>query len=138
MQWLVNFIKQNEGYRRFAYVCSAGRLTIGYGTRIDHGGHGISEAVAEAALVERIGQDLNALSRLDWFMALDDVRQFAIQDMAYQMGVRGVQGFRKMIAALSVQDYETAADEVIDSLYARQTPGRAARIEAMIRSGQTE
>jgi lysozyme len=55
--------------------------------------------------------------------------------MAYQMGVEGVQGFSKMIAALQVGDYPRAADEALDSLWAKQTPARARDVAQRLESG---
>ena len=51
------------------------------------------------------------------------------------MGVEGVQGFSKMIAALQVGDYPRAADEALDSLWAKQTPARARDVAQRLESG---
>lgn len=56
-----------------------------------------------------------------------------IFDMAYQMGVNGLLKFEKMLAAIDEEDYETAADELLDSNYARQTPERANRNADLLR-----
>ena len=56
--------------------------------------------------------------------------------MAYQLGVEGVMKFKKMIAALQNGDYDRAADEMADSLWAKQTPSRAQRLMTLMRIGQ--
>ena len=72
---------------------------------------------------------------LDWRSAPADLR-VALADMAYQLGVAGVLGFDRMIGALIVKDYPEAADEALDSAWARETPKRAERIAALIRGAQ--
>jgi lysozyme len=44
--------------------------------------------------------------------------------------------FKKTLAALEARDFDRAADEALDSLWARQTPNRAERIAAAIRKGE--
>lgn len=49
--------------------------------------------------------------------------------MVFQLGLAGTKKFRKMIAALKVQDYKEAIKQAKDSLWYRQTPNR---LNAMI------
>ena len=58
----------------------------------------------------------------------------ALLDMAYNMGVPGLLGFQKMWAALAAGDYERAAEEALDSVYARELPARAGRVADRMRS----
>ena len=53
--------------------------------------------------------------------------------MAYQMGLEGVLNFKKMWAAIEVDDYVTAAAEMINSRWAMQTPARANRLADRMR-----
>ena len=48
---LVDRIKKHEGYRRFVYQCTMDKQTIGYGTMIEEGGHGVPEHIAELLLL---------------------------------------------------------------------------------------
>jgi len=41
--------------------------------------------------------------------------------MVYQLGFGGVGKFKKFLAAMAEGDYTTAAHEMLDSLWARQT-----------------
>jgi len=45
--------------------------------------------------------------------------------MIFQMGFAGVSKFRNMIVALQNNSYTTAASEMLDSRWAKQTPNRA-------------
>ncbi len=62
-------------------------------------------------------------------------RRAALVNMVFQLGLTGVLKFRKMIQYLKVGNYEAAADEGLDSKWARQTPNRARRVTEVIRTG---
>ncbi len=55
--------------------------------------------------------------------------------MAYQLGVDGLSLFRGMLSAITQGDFNGAANAMLDSLWARQTPGRARRHAEVMRSG---
>lgn len=48
--------------------------------------------------------------------------------MVFQMGYLGVFSFSKMLAAMRRHDYALAANEMLSSRWARQTPARAQRL----------
>jgi lysozyme len=123
--FLIDRLKAHEGYRRFAYECSEGRLTIGYGTMIENGGHGVPEYIAELLLRDYLQTLETRFAALDWYKSLDDNRRGAILEMGYQMGYEGVLGFRKMIEAVGDHDWDRVLSEALDSRWARQTPARA-------------
>jgi lysozyme len=54
--------------------------------------------------------------------------------MCFQMGKKGVVKFVKFHAALKRGDFNTAADEMLDSKWAKQTPDRAKRLAARVRA----
>jgi lysozyme len=56
-------------------------------------------------------------------------------DMAFNMGVDGVAGFKKMIAAIKAKNFTTAGKEVLNSDYAKDVGDRAHRIARMISLG---
>ena len=55
--------------------------------------------------------------------------------MCFQLGENGVRGFTKMLAAVRAADYETAADGMLESAWARQTPERAQELATIMRTG---
>ena len=74
------------------------------------------------------------VTRHSWFGNIDSSAQLVIMDMAYQMGPGF--NFPNMFDALSQDppDYNRAADELLDSKYARdQTPERAQRNADILR-----
>lgn len=110
-----------------------GNLTVGIGQRVD--GPGVRLDQARAMLDCRVGDVVAELDLLPWFARLDGPRQVAIVDMAFQMGVEGVKEFRQTIAHLEAQDWGGAADAMLQSDWANQTPTRAAEDAHIIRTG---
>jgi hypothetical protein len=53
--------------------------------------------------------------------------------MTYQMGTSGMLKFKKMIANMKEKNWKGAADEMKDSLWYRQTPGRCERLSQIVR-----
>lgn len=132
---LIERLKAFEGYRRFAYECSQGKLTIGYGTVIENGGHGIPEYIAELLIRDYLQTLVTRFEALPWYRMLDDHRQQAVVEMGYQMGFEGVLGFRKMIAAIEESDWSRVEAEALDSQWARQTPARASDVGGRLAYG---
>lgn len=117
-------IKQHEGFRGKPYRCTAGKLTIGYGRNIEN--NGITEAEASFLLDNDLKRcEAECRQAFSWFDNLDDIRQGVIVEMDFNLGLKKFKGFRKMLAACEKQDYELAAREMLDSLWARQVGQRA-------------
>lgn len=120
---LIEDIKQEEGFKGTVYKCTEGFDTIGFGTRLP-----LSKEESELILEYRLKI---MKSQLTGYLYNLDIKQEAwdiLFNMAYQLGVRGVLNFKKMIKALEKQDYKTAAKEGLDSLWHKQTPNRAKRL----------
>ena len=120
---LIEDIKEEEGFSGTVYVCSEGFDTVGYGTRMP-----ITKEEAELLLEYR----LKAMkAQLTSYLYDLDIKQEAwdiLFNLAYQLGVNGVLKFKKMIEALRAKDYKEASIQMLDSLWARQTPNRAKRL----------
>lgn len=128
-------ITRHERYREFPYRCTAGKLTIGIGRNLED--HGIDLEEARYLLDRDIARCVADLSSFPWFESLDRIRQRALIDMRFQLGPTRFRGFKKMLAALAREDYETAFAEALDSKWAQlDTPARAREIAQMLRTGQ--
>lgn len=130
IQNLVEILKVNEGLRLTPYRCTAGKLTIGYG----HTGPSVVEGIkwtkqtAEHVLLNdarNVAADLDW--HLPWWRNLSDTRQEALADMAFNLGMKRLQGFQKMLEALQRGQWQEAAAQCLDSRYARQVGNRAKR-----------
>ena len=131
---LISTIKYDEGLRLMPYRCSEGFLTIGYGRNIEN--NGIREEEADYMLendVETAEQSAGSL--VNNFYGLSDNRKIVLVSMVFQMGYAGVSKFKNMIAAINEGDFSRAANEMINSRWAEQTPERAKRLSNMMKEG---
>jgi len=129
-----DYIKQNEGLRLKPYLCTSGKLTIGYGRNLT--ARGISRQEAEHLFeddyfaAESAVRDL--VPSVDY---ISDNRRAALIDLAFNLGKMGLQGFKKMLEAVRRDDWAGAARELEDSFYFRQVPNRAERNKEMLLNG---
>lgn len=126
-------IMQHEGFRGQMYKCSEGYWTIGYGLNLE--ADGITKEEAEIILVNRIIRCLDDLESFRWWEGLNDARKAAITNMRYQLGATGFRKFKKTLQYLELSLFAHAANEMLNSLWAKQTPNRAADISKIIRDG---
>ena len=131
-------LKSDEGLVLHAYSDTVGMLTIGYGRLIDKRKNGgISKQEAEYLLRNDIDSRVQTLqNRLPWFNKLDDARKGVLLNMSFQMGVEGLLGFHATLARVQAGDYMGAADSMLQSKWATQTPNRANRLAQQMRTGK--
>lgn len=129
---LLDRLKKHEGFRSKPYRCPAGKLTIGYGRNIED--NGITEAEASFLLVEDVKKcRAECQKSFAWFGDMDRDRQDVIVELDFNMGLKRLLGFKKMLAACARKDYEAAAREMLDSLWARQVGKRAQTLAAIMK-----
>jgi lysozyme len=135
---IIEMLRKHEGVEIHAYKCTAKKITIGVGRNIDpSGGIGLSHDEIDYLLandVKRVSVEL--LLTFSWYAELDEVRKDAMIDMCFNMGLPRLSKFKKSLAAMATEDYETAATEFLDSNWAKQVGDRAITITDMIRSGE--
>lgn len=133
MKDLLENIKKHEGFVEHVYDDSLGIPTIGYGFAIKD--LILDEDIAEEILIRKLEKlKRNATARFKWLEDMPVEVQEVILNMCYQLGVTGTSKFRKAISALQEGDWEEAANEMLDSLWARQTPNRAKELSDTIRN----
>lgn len=121
------------------YKDSEGWYTIGIGRLVDKRkpGAGLRPIEMEFMLNNDIDERIDDLTRrLPWFQDLDSIRQAALLNMSFQMGVDGLMKFKRSLALVKDRKYVEAADAMLESLWAQQTPSRAKRVTDQIRTGQ--
>lgn len=127
-------LESDEDKRRHPYRCSEGYLTIGIGRNLDD--RGLSDDEILYLLNNDIAIVESALDRnLPWWRSMTEARQQALANMAFQLGISRLLGFKNSLALLKAGRWDAAAAEFLDSKWARQTPARAKRITDMIRKG---
>lgn len=136
MNKLIKQLKRHEGVRTHAYQCTANMTTVGVGRNIDEdGGIGLSIDEIEFLLENDIKRCKQELISFPWFPEIDSVRQDALINMCFNLGMTRLLGFKNALTAMSVGDYDTAAEEFMDSRWAKQVGSRAEEVCAMIRTG---
>lgn len=121
-----------------AYADSLGYLTIGIGRLIDkRKGGGITAEESAYLFANDYARTLAEVRRrIHWFDRLDPARQGVLLNMAFQLGVDGLLGFKNTLAMIERGDYAAAAQGMLHSLWAEQTPLRARRLSEQMRTGE--
>ena len=137
---LLCLLRAHEGLKLDAYLCPAGRLTIGYG----HTGPDVTEGMKITNEQAEEFLSLDAASAVSqcrvaflWFGALDDLRQNVIASLVFNMGLSRLREFKKMLAAIEARRFDTAANELMMSKYASQVGRRASELAEMLKIGET-
>ena len=129
-------LRQEEGWSQTVYQCSEGHWTLGYGRNVDpHTGIGISREEGELMLANDVRRTIEELENaFPQFGDLDQQRTAVLIELGFQLGTPTLRKFTNMLAGLWAGDNDRAADELLDSRYARQVPARAARYAERLRS----
>lgn len=132
---LIADLKRDEGVVLHAYLDSMGLITVGCGRLLDkRKGGGISVAEAEHLLSNDIDKITGQLdSHIPWWRTLTETQQRALCNMCFQLGIAGLLKFKSMLKALQEGDGATAEKQALSSLWAKQTPTRAARVAGMLK-----
>ena len=135
MNRLLQSVKKHEGYRNKVYKDTLGKRTVGVGHLCVEDFWEDNKEYPEEMLMNILKDDLkNAIQGSQRLLAecpvLDDLAEEIIIEMVFQLGETGVSKFKNMIKALKIPDYQTAAIEMLDSRWAKQTPERAASMSA--------
>jgi len=133
---LISDLKRDEGLRLQAYPDTRGVWTIGYGHTPAVEGAVWTPEAATIQLSADLDRTLAEMDRqLAWWRTLDDVRQDALANMAFNLGVGGLLAFHHMLDALEAKDWHTASAQMLLSEWAEQVGHRAERLAFMIRTG---
>lgn len=137
-QNLIRQLRDEECEVLNAYQDHLGYWTIGVGRLIDkRKGGGITKEESEYLLsndISKVNAQLDA--NIPWWRKLDEPRQAVLQGMAFQMGIAGLLGFKNTLRMIEAADYEAAGKGMLNSLWAKQTPGRANRMSKQMKTGE--
>ena len=152
----------HEGLRLTPYICPAGYWTVGVGRNLESKGltheeqqklfgkAGYTKSETIELLKERpltkeealflLANDIDDavadLRNFDWFEGLDPIRKKVVIDMRYNLGPTRFRQFKRMIAALSVGDYNVASWEMHNSIWYNQVGNRGKRLVRMMATGE--
>lgn len=136
--------KRDQDGLHVAYRCTAGALTIGYGHNLE------AKPVPGVTAQSRLNEDqARRLLEIDireaehqlrqtlmWTHSLDPVRYAVLVNMAFNMGINGLLGFRNTLADVERGDYAAASRRMLQSKWARQVGNRARELSEQMRTGQ--
>ena len=129
---LEDLLIKHEGVRNRPYKDSLGNLTIGVG-------HNLDKPLSTQAIIQILEDDISDARKdaktFSWFQGLNETRQNVILDMIFNMGLERFKGFKLMNDALMKSDYSTAADEMLNSLWAKEVGLRASELSQLMRTG---
>lgn len=132
---MIRQLRLHEGERLKPYRCTAGKLTIGIGRNLED--RGITADESAYLLGNDIDGFYAAIEReLPWVQNLDEVRQRVLLDMAFNLGLAGLLGFKNTLATIKAGDYQKAAAMMLDSKWAGQVGQRAQRLSRMMSTGK--
>ena len=137
MSRLLKSVKKHEGYRNKVYLDTLGKRTVGVGHLCVEDFWEDDKEYEEKFLMTILEHDLQtAIKSAKQLIAdhgcmdMDEVAEEIIIEMVFQLGKTGVSKFKNMWKALSGLDYTTAAMEMLDSRWAKQTKNRAEAMSA--------
>jgi len=124
----------SEGLRLRPYLDSVGVWTIGVGHNLKKG---ISKDQANYILMTDIATVENNLdNHFPWWRDMDEPRQLVLIGMCFNLGITRLKRFKKTLKAMENGDYQTAADEMVDSKWYRQVGNRGKRLVKIMRTGK--
>jgi len=135
MNRLQGLLVKHEGFRNKPYEDTSGFVSIGVGRNLDD--LGLSDEEVMYLLDNDIKRcDRELLSNFEWYANLCRCRQDAMLSLCFNLGITRLLKFKKALAAMEARDYDTAADEFLDSKWATQVGSeRVEDIVSMIRTG---
>lgn len=152
MNELIQRFVLHEGCVLMPYKCPSGCNTIGVGRNMDANPftadelkavgdweHGITKNAAFYLLrndIQRVSEECR--KNIPFYDKLDAERRYALMDMAFNMGIKNLLKFKRMLGSIAIGNYELAAEQCLQSKYAKQTGKRAKRIANTIKTGRFE
>lgn len=135
---IAKHLEDEEGRIGHAYQDHLGFWTIGVGRLIDkRKGGKLSDEEIDHLLANDICVKMNAIKDWPAWQAVKDdpVRATALLSLAFQLGVQGLAEFKNSLRLIAEKQWVAASANLKQSLWARQTPTRAARVTKMIATG---
>ena len=134
---LIADIKRHEGYSKRVYKDHLDKDTIGIGFLVStlELDEDVCDIILQRLLIKK-EEEVN--KRYGWYRNLPQEAKDIVINMVYQLGPTGFSKFKKTIHYISEQQWKAASIEMLDSLWAKQTPNRAKELsERMAKVNET-
>ena len=135
---LKDMLIRDEGLKLMAYKGSNGYWHTGVGHNLET--NTLSTKVVMQIMrddIDRLREEMADSDRLTRLMSeLDTVRNIALINMAFQLGVDGLLKFKNTLTALEQKQWHEAYNHALDSKWFREdSPNRAQRVAQVLLSG---
>ncbi len=146
MSQIIGILNYEEGYREKPYLDTLGYPTVAGGIKLGpkgapltHYTFTVPRAVGDVwkqYFVDDLVRQMNENLQIKAALAhCNEARRDVLISMGYQMGVNGLASFSVTLSLISRGDYKQASENMLKSLWARQTPRRAKRHAEVMRTG---
>lgn len=126
-------LKKHEGLMLKPYRDTVGVLTIGYGRNLES--RGITNEEAEMMLDNDIKWFTAQLQHeLPWFDSKPENVKTVLINMAFNLGIGGLLGFKNTLKLIENSQYQEAAEAMLKSLWAEQVGSRANELSELLKS----
>jgi len=135
MSNLIDTLRRHEGVKNTLYKCTSDKWTIGVGRNLED--VGLSEEEIDFLLLNDIIRTKDLMDNyMPWHKDLDEVRQEALINFVFNVGIGTAMKFKNGMSSLEEGDYPSAAAHMLDSAWAKQVGDRAIEITQMIETGE--
>ena len=130
---LLSSVIVHEGFSRYSYLDSVGVRTVGFGRNLDD--RGISREEAEMLLLNDLETSTEEAKKFEFYENLTSNRRDVIVEMIFNLGLTRFKKFKKTIGYINQANHSAAADEMLDSRWAKQVGQRALTLSNKFRAG---
>jgi lysozyme len=128
---LLEQLERHEGRRKFPYVDTVGKLTIGVGRNLTD--RGLSDDEIDYLLMNDVREVLADLATFPWYAGLPESAKKGIADLRFNLGPTKFRKWTATIRYLERGDLVGAARQFrSNTRYFRQVGSRAERIARLI------
>lgn len=136
---LIKELRRDEGVEYSPYMDTVGIPTVGVGhnMRASPLPRDWTSPLTDAQVDQLLAEDLQAVfdgldSEIPWWRKLNYERQRVIANMAFNLGINGLLGFKNTLAAVEQGRYSAAGSGMAASKWATQVGARADRLVDMM------
>lgn len=146
MSKVIQMLAYEEGYKERPYIDTEGYPTVACGIVIGPKDaplanyqftvpRNVGDIWMQKMVDEKMAQMNTRPTLVAALSQCNPARADVLYSMAYQLGVDGLAAFKNTLVMISNGNFEGAAEGMLCSLWARQTPQRAKRHAQVMRSG---
>jgi lysozyme len=125
----------DEAKRPRMYLDTEGNWTAGVGRNLS------ARAFSEDEIALMLQNDIRIAEKdldrvLPWWRQMSEARQNVLANMCFNLGITRLLKFVQALDFMRANRYDAAAQEMLDSKWAKQVGARAVRLAATMRKGE--